>query len=296
MNNPDPAARKDELAAQVAGAMACSCEEFYNTCHGKGGLFCETGGKGGGGGKGGKTSGKKVSGKVIIDNKSLTERAARNIGVRVAQTKKDLAQRNASPDLKRTTTGLSETVAKAVISATIPLVGGGRTMVMTPKLLTLENTDISKFSTADLKFVHKRLVRDQSLMKTSLMINALQYDPIGIAYTAWRAKRTPAQIERFESELTKRHATPKDSGQGLALEEISTLAVKERFPTLAEEIIIAKKRIADGDLPEETKLSAPEIEDLRLWLKGFPKDDEAGLTTAMVKSMRDSLDKYIATH
>lgn len=52
----DVMTRRNQLAARVAGfvSLNCTCEEFYNKCHGKGGKFC--GGGSTGSGEGGKNS------------------------------------------------------------------------------------------------------------------------------------------------------------------------------------------------------------------------------------------------
>lgn len=66
-------ARKNQLAAMIEEltSLDCTCEEFYNKCHGKGGLFCGDGNKSTSGVNGSQSGGNKSSSGAKV-NKTLS--------------------------------------------------------------------------------------------------------------------------------------------------------------------------------------------------------------------------------
>ena len=261
LNNPNS---NTEAQLEALHSLECGCEEFYNSCHSKAnGKFCSSKD-----GKGGKNP-VKGAGRIL------------------RETKANAQQRKASPDLRKTTTSIQGTVLKTVLNFVNPL-GGVGAVAHLPKLRALQKADISKFKSEDLQFLRQQLIKDQSRNMVSLVVNAATLDAIGVGYISWRAKRTPPQISRIESELNKRNVKF-DS----IVNSLWAFASEDSLPSLAQEIATARKQIADGTLPKPTrKPSAKELKEYKDWLNDLKSDPDAGLTPTMVRSMKDSLEKY----
>lgn len=158
-----------------------------------------------------------------------------------------------------------------------------------PKMETLAASNLKGFSNKDLHALKTGLRVYQGRLAIMHVVSVARLSPLGLAHAALALRETGIQVNRINKALKGK------SGQ-LSLiedvvEELDVWLVEfaaGKPLTIAEEISVAKKQVAEGNLPKVRKPSEKNVEDLLTWLED---GDELGLTAEVAKRIKAELQK-----